>query len=230
MGDALALVAALAFAFAFGTVLQQKGTLSTDAAEGDPRFLVQILHQRVWLAGAICQAGGWVVQAMALDRASLVVVQSLTALSLVFALPLGMWLTHQRIGPREIAGASCTLVGIVFFLAAGQPQGGVAHPSASDWWTACLVTAGLVAVLWSIGGRFKGADRAIVFGVAAGLGSGLQAAVTKTFVTLVGHGVVALSGAGRRTSSSSPRCPDSSCSSPPSKRGCSRPRWLRATR
>jgi drug/metabolite transporter (DMT)-like permease len=192
VGEALAIVAAIAFAF--GTVLQQKGTLSTTAADGDSRFLVQILRQPVWLVGAICQAGGWVIQAAALDRASLVAVQSLTALSLVIALPLGMWLTHQHIGPRELAGALCTLLGIVFFLAAGQPQGGTSHPSAADWWVACLVTAGLIGALWSIARRFTGADRAIVFGVAAGLGFGLQAAVTKTFVTLVGEGVVALLG------------------------------------
>ena len=50
-------------------------------------------------------ASGWVLQAMALDRASLVVVQSLTALSLVVALPLGALLTDQHIGRRELTGA-----------------------------------------------------------------------------------------------------------------------------
>jgi hypothetical protein len=47
----LALLAAVAFAF--GTVLQQKGTLETDAEEGDPRFLVQILRRPVWALGAL---------------------------------------------------------------------------------------------------------------------------------------------------------------------------------
>jgi drug/metabolite transporter (DMT)-like permease len=138
MGEALAVLAA--FLFAFGTVLQQKGTLATAADEGDPRFLLQILHRPVWLAGAICQSAGWVVQAMALDRASLVIVQSLTALSLVVALPLGALLTNQHIGRRELTGACLTLAGIVFFVSAGQPQGGTSHPSAAAWWAACLIT------------------------------------------------------------------------------------------
>ena len=103
MGPALAILAA--FLFAIGTVLQQKGTLSTEAAEDDPRFLVQILRRPVWLAGAALMATGWVVQAMALDRGSLVVVQSLVALSLVIALPLGALLTDQHIGRREVLGA-----------------------------------------------------------------------------------------------------------------------------
>ncbi len=190
MGEALAILAAVLFAA--GTVLQQKGTLSTEAGEDDPRFLLQILHRPVWLAGAVLQSTGWVVQAMALDRASLVAVQSLTALSLVLALPLGAVLTDQHIGRRELSGATLTLVGIVVFISAGQPQGGTSHPAAATWWTACLVTGGLVAMLFLVGRRFTGAAKALTFGAAAGLGYGLQAAVTKTFVTEIGSGVVAL--------------------------------------
>jgi drug/metabolite transporter (DMT)-like permease len=190
MGESLAIAAAVAFAL--GTVLQQKGTLTTEAGEGDPHFLLQILHRPVWLAGAVCQSSGWVLQAMALDRASLVVVQSITALSLVLALPIGIKLTHQHVGRRELAGASLTLVGIVVFLSAGQPQGGTAHPDASAWWAACLIIFGTVGTLTVVGTRFSGAARALTLGSAAGLGYGLQAAVTKTFVTQVGGGVVAL--------------------------------------
>jgi drug/metabolite transporter (DMT)-like permease len=192
MGEALAVLAALLFAL--GTVLQQKGTLSTAAGDDDPRFLLEILHRPVWLAGTVLQSAGWVVQAMALDRGSLVVVQSLTALSLVVALPLGALLTGQHIGRRELTGATLTLVGIIFFISAGQPQGGTTHPSAAAWWWACLVTAALVLGLFALGRHWTGAARALTFGAAAGLGYGLQAAVTKTFVTEIGGGVLALLG------------------------------------
>jgi len=190
MGPALAVLAA--FLFAIGTVLQQKGTLSTEAGENDPRFLVQILRRPVWLVGAAMMAAGWVVQAMALDRGSLVVIQSLVALSLVIALPLGALLTDQRIGRRELLGAGLTLVGIIFFVSAGQPQNGNPHPGAAAWWTAVLVIYGLVIVLFLVGARFSGAAKALTYGAAAGLGYGLQAAVTKTFVTEIGSGVLAL--------------------------------------
>jgi drug/metabolite transporter (DMT)-like permease len=190
MGNLLAILAAVFFAF--GTVLQQKGTLATDAAEGDPRFLVQILHRPVWLAGAVLQAAGWVAQAMALDRASLVEVQALTALSLVIALPLGALLTHQHVGSRELSGAGLTLAGIVLFLSGGQPGGGTSSPSAATWWAACLTTLLLVVALTAVASRFRGAARALTLGAAAGLGFGLQAAVTKTFVTQIGGGVLGL--------------------------------------
>jgi drug/metabolite transporter (DMT)-like permease len=190
VGEALAILAAVLFAF--GTVLQQKGALSTAAAGDDPRFLLQILHRPVWLAGMVLQSTGWIVQALALDRGSLVVVQSLTALSLVLALPLGALLTSQHIGRREVAGATLTLVGIVFFVSAGHPQGGTTHPSAAAWWAACLITGALVLGLFMVGQRFTAAAKALTFGASAGLGYGLQAAVTKTFVTELGGGVLGL--------------------------------------
>jgi drug/metabolite transporter (DMT)-like permease len=190
VGEALAIVAALSFAL--GSVLQQKGAIETEAAEDDPRFLIQILHRPIWLAGAISQAVGWVLQAAALDRASLMVVQALSALSLVMALPLGMWLTHQNIGRRELTGALLTLAGIVFFLSAGQPQGGTTQASATAWWTSCLVILAIALTLTGVGIRFNGAAKALTLGSAAGLAFGLQAAVTKTFVSEIGSGVLAL--------------------------------------
>ena len=45
------------------------------------------------------------VQATALERGSLALVQSICALSLVFALPLGPRLTGQQVGRRSIVGA-----------------------------------------------------------------------------------------------------------------------------
>jgi drug/metabolite transporter (DMT)-like permease len=188
MGPGLAILAAVLFAL--GTVLQQKGTMATEG--DDSRFLLQILRRPVWLAGMALQSAGWVAQAAALDRASLVVVQSITALSLVLALPLGVALTSQHVGRREVAGALLTLLGIVCFISAGQPQGGTTHPSALTWWTACLVTGALVGILFLVGRNFSGAAKALTYGAAAGLGYGLQAAVTKTFVSEIGGGALGL--------------------------------------
>lgn len=190
MGRTLAVLAAVAFAF--GSVFQQRGALQTEAGEGDSRFLLQAVRQPAWLVGAAAQAAGWVLQATALDRGSLVVVQSITALSLVIALPLGVTFTRQHIGIRELVGALLTLAGIVLFLSAGQPEGGTAHPSAARWWTAGVVIAALLLMLASVGRRFDGAAKALTLGSAAGLGLGLQAAVTKTFVTELGGGVLHL--------------------------------------
>jgi drug/metabolite transporter (DMT)-like permease len=186
----LALLAATAFAF--GNVLQQKGTLEAPASGDDPHFLAQILRRPVWLAGGGLQVSGWILQAAALDRGSLVVVQSLTTMSLVIALPVGARITNQQISRRVILGAVAMIAGIVLFLSVGSPQGGTSHPSAAAWWSAGIVGTVLVVILASLGRRRTGAARALLFGSAAGVGFALQASVTKEFMTIIGNGLGAV--------------------------------------
>ena len=186
----LSLLAAIAFAF--GSVLQQKGTLEVPAEGGDPRFLAQIVRRPVWLTGAACQGSGWVLQAVALDTGSLIVVQSLTTMSLVIALPLGRHFTGQRIGRRVWIGAAAIVAGIVLFLSVGSPAGGTSTPPASAWWSAGLTATVLVALLGRLGGRRQGAPRALLFGSAAGVAFAMQSAVTKVFITDVGQGLSAV--------------------------------------
>jgi drug/metabolite transporter (DMT)-like permease len=181
-----------AICFALGLVLQQKGTLETPAAEDDPRFLLQILHKPVWLAGGCIQAVGWVLQAVALSKGPLVVVQSITTLSLVIALPIGAWLTHQQITRKVVMGAVAMLVGILLFLTVGSPSGGTQHPSAADWWSAIIVTSVLASALTWLGTKRNGAQKALLFGCAAGFGFAMQAAVTKEFDSVVGSGAGAV--------------------------------------
>ena len=186
----LALLSALSFAL--GSVLQQRGTLQTKAVEGDPRFLAEIIRKPVWLLGGSLQVCGWVLQAAALDRGSLALVQSLCALSLVFALPLGVRLTGQRVGRRSIIGACITLLGIITFVAVGQPQGGTSQPEAAAWWTSGLIIVVLMLLLAWQAQKRRGAVSAALFATAAGLGFAFQAAVTKVFVTQIGYGLGAI--------------------------------------
>jgi drug/metabolite transporter (DMT)-like permease len=186
----LALLAALAFAL--GTTLQQRGTLETAAPEGDPRFLAEIIREPIWLCGGLLQACGWVLQAVALNRGSLVVVQALCTLSLVFALPLGVRLTHQHAGRRSIVGALATVTGIVVFVTLGQPASGASRPSASEWWTTLLLLVAAMVLLGRLASRHRGSAAAALFATAAGLSFAFQAAVTKVFVTEIGNGLSAI--------------------------------------
>ena len=186
----LALLAASAFAM--GSVLQQKGTLETPANDDDSRFLVQILKRPVWLAGGGLQATGWVLQAAALDRGSLVVVQSITATSLVIALPLGAHFTDQQISRRVVLGAVATIVGIVLFLSTGAPQKGNSEVPYGAWLASGVLGATVVIVLARIGRSRGGATKALMFGSAAGVGFALQATVTKQFMTIIGNGIGSL--------------------------------------
>jgi drug/metabolite transporter (DMT)-like permease len=173
-------------------VLQQRGTLQTKAAEGDPRFLAEIIRKPVWLLGGTLQISGWILQAAALNRGSLAVVQALCALSLVFALPIGVRFTGQQVGRRAWIGAVLTLLGILAFVAIGQPQGGASQPEARDWLVSGLSISALILLLAWLANRRRGAVAATLFATAAGTGYAFQAAVTKVFVTQIGNGVGAI--------------------------------------
>jgi drug/metabolite transporter (DMT)-like permease len=186
----LALLAATAFAA--GPALQQRGALQTSAGADDPRFLVQVWRQPFWVLGALVQAVGWVLQAVALHDGSLVLVQVLTTLSLVIALPFGAWLTDQHITGRVWLAALAVLAGIILFILVGSPAGGEGSPTARDWWVAGLLTLSLSLVLAVVARGRASAVQAVLFGSAAGLSFGLQAAVTKVFTNKVGEGVAAI--------------------------------------
>jgi drug/metabolite transporter (DMT)-like permease len=187
----LALLAA--GAFALGSVLQQRGTLETEeAGEQDAHFLLHIWHRPVWIAGALSQATGWVLQAAALDRGSLVVVQSVCSLSLVIALPLGVWLTDQVVTERVWLAAASVVVGIILLLSLGSPHSGSSTASGTAWLSAASLSVVSIAILASQARRRTGGRRALLFGSAAGVCFAFQAAVTKAFVPLVGQGAAAI--------------------------------------
>jgi drug/metabolite transporter (DMT)-like permease len=186
----LALLSPLAFAF--GTVLQQRGTLETAAREGDPRFFAQMLRKPVWLLGGFATVCAWALQAAALRFGSLAVVQALQALSLVFAIPMGIRLTRQRLTRRSGIAAGATLLGLVAFVLLGQPQGGTSHPGWVAWLAAGLATAVVTAGLSWPGFRYRGPAAAALLGTAAGVCFALQAALTKVLVDELGRGAEAI--------------------------------------
>ena len=182
----LALLAA--GAAAAGVVLQQKGTLETQAEASDPRFFAEVFHRRAWRAGGACQAAGLLLQAGALSTGSLVVVQCVMATNLVIALPLGRRLTNQTISRRVWLAAFAIVLGLVLFLSTAAPTGGTSTPPAAAWWPAALAASIVVLVLAAAGRKPRGALRALLLGGAAGVAFAVQASMTKVFVVLSGRG------------------------------------------
>jgi drug/metabolite transporter (DMT)-like permease len=188
----LALVGAVLFAF--GTVLQQKGTMEEPAGEAlKAGFLLRLLRKPVWLLGVGIDALGYACQAAALGVGKLVVVQPLLVSSVVFALPIGARLTGQRVGRREIAGALAVVVGLAAFTLVSNPEGGVDNASDRGWLIGAAVTGGvaLALVLASRGTKSAGA-RAALIGTASGVLFGYIAALTKATVDQLDDGIVAV--------------------------------------
>jgi hypothetical protein len=190
----LALVAAAFFALA--TVLEQRGAMQEpDSMALRPRFLLRLVRKPVWLLGLLADATGYGVQAAALGFGRLIVVQPLLVSSVVLALPLGVWLTNQRIGRREVLGAAAVCGGLVVFKLVATPAGGRADSTGWRWVAAASLVGGLAVLLVLAAHRRPAGLRATLLGTAAGLiFGGLVAALTKATVDRFDEGPAAVFG------------------------------------
>ncbi len=110
----------------------------------------------MWLLGLAAQGVGVVLQGAALDRGRLAIVQPLLVSSVIFAVPLGYFLTGQRITGRQVLGAAVTVVGLAVFAVVGDPAGGVDKAPTSEWLVAFIVIGTVGAAL--TGDEFEGAE------------------------------------------------------------------------
>ncbi|SNY81420.1 hypothetical protein SAMN04244553_3014 [Nocardia amikacinitolerans] len=152
-----------------------------------------LVHRPLWWFGTAVGAGGYVFQAMALGRGSVLLVQSLLVSSLLFALPLAATLSGRAIRRSEWLWALVLSVAIVVLLIVGDPRQGKQHVAAWHWaLTAAIGVPLFVACL--LGARQPGRRRALLLGIAAGALFGLAAVLTKGVVTLIGEGAAAVFG------------------------------------
>ena len=178
MAGTLALIAA--FLFALAATLQQKGALNLPTISlADPMSLVRLVGQKVWLLGTVALFAGYLFQAGALDRGRLSVIQPLLVTTVVFALPLGYFLTKQHVGRREVIGAIVIILGLGLFVYFGDPAGGKENAPNDEWAIAIAALAALSAILLVFGSRGGLSMKAAVYGTVAGLMFGLSSALTK---------------------------------------------------
>ena len=184
---------AAALASAVGWVLQYRGAREEPSAGSlSPALLLRLGRKPVWLGGIAATALGTGLQAIALQQGRLTQVEPLLVASLVFALPLGALLARTPVDRRELLGVATLSLGLAVFLVIGAPAGGKAEASAAGW----LVGGGSImlaaAAMTLIGLRRHGTSRAVALAMASGFIFGVQDALTKASLGLVGHGLLAV--------------------------------------
>jgi hypothetical protein len=188
----LALVAA--FLFALGLVLQEKAASTLPAEAVGKGFLVRLAHQPIWLLGLLAQILGFVAQAIALGIGRMVIVQPLLVASIVFALPLGRLLEQRPIRRRELGGAVLVTGGLGALLIVSKPAEGKDDASLLAWAVIGGGAVGVAVLLFFLAQGRHAALRAGLLGTAGGILFGLSAALTKTVVSSLDDGIVALVG------------------------------------
>jgi drug/metabolite transporter (DMT)-like permease len=150
----LAIVAAASFALA--ATLWQRATMGSDIVGGSPRAFAKLLTNKVWLVGLGAQMVGVFLQAAALDRGRVAIIQPLLVTAVIWAMPLGYFLTNQTITRRHILGAAIVVAGLAIFASFGDPAGGLDDAPGSAWLSA-FVVLGTICICLLLFGRRDGA-------------------------------------------------------------------------
>ena len=134
--NALAIFFGLASALtiAWGTVVRHR--VAEDSGGTDTSSVVAAITRVRWWAGLGLSFLGYAFQIVALGFGTLLVVQPILVLSLMFTLPLSAKLSGRRISKSETAWAALLTVAVAVIVVLGRPQAGVAQPSLPRWLTA----------------------------------------------------------------------------------------------
>jgi drug/metabolite transporter (DMT)-like permease len=180
MDEVAAILAVLAaVSFAVAATLWQKATVAAGIDVAKPQGFAGLLTNGVWLLGLAAQILGVLLQAAALDRGRVSIIQPLLVTTVVWALPLGYFLTNQTVTRRHGLGAVMVVAGLAVFTSVGDPAAGNDNAPTSDWISAYLVIAAVCIGLLLFGRRGGPATNAAVYGTVAGCLYGVSAVLMK---------------------------------------------------
>jgi drug/metabolite transporter (DMT)-like permease len=175
----LALAASVFFAAAY--VLQYHE--AHEAPKGlflSPRLLLELARHRIWVGGIIAMFVGDGLQAWALAKGSLAVIEPVLTASLLFALPLSAAWRRERLRATEWTGAVMVSAGLGLLLGVGSPTVGRADMPQYQWMLVTLASWGLALFLVAAGQRAPWPSyKAALIAGGAGVLFGLQDALTR---------------------------------------------------
>lgn len=167
------------------SLLQRLGV--EDAPRGDEalgrtaQLVTHMVRRPVWLIGFLGMGGAFALQAVALHRGSLAIVQPLLTTELFFVvLILRVWYAVPVRG-RDWLLCGLAVAGLSLFLAVLAPSNPGHEPKLSGWLEGGLSIAGAALCLTIAGRRGPAWWRALSLGAAASVGFALTAALTKAF-------------------------------------------------
>lgn len=175
-----------AVCIAIGTVVRQRtAAVVPDDSIGALGPITTLVHSPIWWLGTIVGMVGYALQAAALGLGSLLLVQPLLVLSLLFALPLGARFSGRTISAREWLWAAALTTSVAVLIIVGDPRPGQPRAETHHWVMITLIGLPFVALCLFGAHRRTGSARALLLGIAGGSLFGVAAVLTKGVVHLV---------------------------------------------
>jgi drug/metabolite transporter (DMT)-like permease len=191
---ALAIVLALltAFLYALSNVLEL-----TEAEQVPDEYalraglMIRLVRRPRWLLGLFSDVLGYICQAAALALAAVVFVEPILALGIVMSLVLGAAMTKRRLRAGDWASAAVLCGGLALFLYEVSPTGGRHFAPTDRVVVAAPIVVALIVTCIACAGPSRGAPRAALLGIAAGISFGAAAVLTRGVVHYLGDGIFA---------------------------------------
>ena len=193
-GLVIGLALCAAVFMAIGIVVRQRATMSVPTEHGvSSVMLTTLLRSPVWWLGTAAAVLGYVFQALALIKGSLILVQPILVSALLFTLPLSARLAGRRVTRGEWLWAGLLTAGLAVFVLLARPgpqESPATLPVAAIVAGVCaVIILGCVAVAVRVGGW----QRAVLLAVSVGVLFGVVAVITKIVMHLADErGLLAL--------------------------------------
>ncbi|OBG40098.1 hypothetical protein A5672_14205 [Mycobacterium alsense] len=187
------LALASALCIAIGDVLQQRAAhCIADESAGNVELFANLLRSRRWWWGLLLLAASIALQAAALSRGSVLLVQALLMLSLLFALPVNARLSKRAVSADEWIWAGLLTAAVIVIVVVGDPQAGRSSASLGTW-AAVAAVLGPLFVACVVAARIWGGHvAALLLALVSGSLWGVFAVLTKEVVARLGDGAWAV--------------------------------------
>ncbi len=189
----LAILFALASALtiAWGTVVRHRIAEEAPAdgsLKGSPFW--NALSRPLWWAGTGTALLGYGLQVVALGFGTLLVVQPILVLSLMFTLPLSARYDGRRISVTEMSWAGLLTAAVAILVILGKPLAGNPHPPLDRWVPALVAGAVALTLLERLAQLQIRRHKALLLGVVTGALFGYVAVLSKAVVDVFLQGSV----------------------------------------
>lgn len=182
---------AAAFFYGLAAVMQHRAAAAAPDRESMRLgLLVRLVRKPLWTAGIASDTVAFVLQAAALGRGPLTLVQPLLTVGLLFALVLAALWDRRRPSGREVLAALALIGGLGLLVVFGSPSLG--HPSVSfhRWILAGSLLGAGVLVLVSLARGAGSRAKPALLAVAGALTFAASDALIKSTVFVLGTGGV----------------------------------------
>jgi drug/metabolite transporter (DMT)-like permease len=174
---------------AVGIVVRQRATTDVPAEKGVSTVMfVTLLRRPLWWAGTAAAIAGYVFQALALIKGSLLLVQPLLVSALLFALPLSARLAHRRVTRTEWLWAMLLTAALAVFVVLARPHSGDYVGAIPASTIAAVAAVGFAGAMVLIAVKQPGWRRAVLLAVAVGVLFGVLAVLTKIVMHFLNEG------------------------------------------